>query len=140
MNPAKQIGFTLIELVIAVAIVGILASIAYPSYTESVRKSRRTAAKVTLTDAAARQERWFTENNAYTTDVNNLGGTGGTLKSDEDLYTITVATTPCGNTSCFTLTATAGGLQASDVKCTTFTLTNTGAKGYTGSGTRTDCW
>lgn len=139
MNRRKQAGFTLIEVVVAVAIVGILASIAYPSYTETMRKSRRADAKVVLTDAAAREERWFTENNAYTTNVNNLGGSGGTLYSEEGYYNITVSNAACGDTSCFMLTATpvAGGVQVSDTDCATLTLSHTGAKGSTGGG---NCW
>ena len=58
-------GFTLIELMIAVAIVGILAGIAYPSYQDSVRKSRRADAKGALLGFANAMERYFTENNSY---------------------------------------------------------------------------
>lgn len=58
-------GFTLIELMIAVAVVGILAAIAYPSYQDSVRKSRRADAKSALLDAA-HERTVFTENNQYT--------------------------------------------------------------------------
>ncbi len=69
----RQTGFTLIELMIAVAIVGILAAIAVPSYQESVMKSRRTDAKGALMSLANAMERHFTENNTYC----NAGGTGG---------------------------------------------------------------
>lgn len=58
-------GFTLIELMIAVAVIGILAAIAYPSYQDSIRKSRRADAKATLLQAAQWMERFYTENNRY---------------------------------------------------------------------------
>ena len=70
-------GFTLIELMITVAVVGILAAIAYPSYQDSIRKSRRADAKSALLDAAHRQERFFTENNQYTNVLVAPGGCTG---------------------------------------------------------------
>lgn len=62
-------GFTLIEIMVVVAIVGILAAIAYPAYTESVLKGRRGEAKGALLEAAGAEERYFTTNNIYTTDL-----------------------------------------------------------------------
>lgn len=129
-------GFTLIELLVAVAIVGILAAVAVPAYQESIKKSRRSDAKIALTNLAALQERWYSINNGYTTTVANVGGS----TSPEGFYTITLANTPCNNTTCFAATATAVGAQADDSKCTTFTLNQQGVKGFTGSGTSADCW
>lgn len=69
----KARGFTLIELMITVAIVAILAAIAYPSYQNSIKKSRRTEVKAAIQNVAAEQERFYYKSNAYTRDLRNLG-------------------------------------------------------------------
>jgi len=71
----KTCGFTLIELMIVVAIVGILASIAYPSYLDSVLKGRRAEGRAALTDLMQQQERYMTQNNTYFAFANNAGVT-----------------------------------------------------------------
>lgn len=134
----KENGFTLIEIMIAVAIVAIIAAVALPSYQEQIRKSRRSDAKIGLEKAAALQEQHRFTNNTYSGDVNDIGGTGGTLISPEGHYTIATSvvssSTGCSTDGfCFLLTATATGVQASDTDCATFTLTNTGTKTSTSS-------
>lgn len=139
----KPSGFTLIELMVAVAVVGILAAIAYPSYSSSVMKSRRTDAKAKLLEVAQRQERFYTERNTYTTTLADLGYPSGTLKSDNGHYTITAAASGgAGNTiaNSYTLTATPTGSQASDTKCGNFTLTHTNVKSVSGTSAAADCW
>ncbi|HEY8570196.1 type IV pilin protein [Microbulbifer sp.] len=136
----KQNGFTLIELMIVVAIIGIIAGIAYPSYMESVRKSNRADAKASLNDVAHRLQRCFTTYNAY----NNANCAvaeslkdGATLNSGESLYTISAVL----DATTYTLTAApvTGKSQASDSKCASLTLTNTGIRNATGS-LGADCW
>lgn len=133
-------GFTLIEVMIVVAILGILAGIAYPSYMESVRKSNRSDAKVGLSDVAQRLQRCFTAYSAYNnancgaaTAYNN----GASTATPEGFYSITAAI----NATTFTLTArpVAGTTQANDAKCTAFTLSHTGARGASGSDAD-NCW
>ncbi len=130
----KQIGFTLIELMIAVAIVGILATVAYPSYVEHMRKTRRTDAKSTLLERAQMLERCYTEYNAYNNSncpaVDNSDNTklaSAFASSKEGHYTISATTLTAKS---FTLRATpvAGGLQAND-KCGYLTYNHTGVKG-----------
>lgn len=73
INFKTSTGFTLIELMIVVAIVGILAAIAYPSYQEYVLRGNRSEAQALLNDAAARQERYYTQNNTYADTTAKLG-------------------------------------------------------------------
>ena len=122
----SQSGFTLIELMITVAIVGILASIAIPSYQDSVMKSRRADAKGALLGYANTMERHFTVNNTYVGAPTNPG---------TDYYDITVSTNPAATASTYTLNAAPKGAQVND-KCGTLTLTHTGVKGANAA----DCW
>ena len=66
-RPANQKGFTLIEVMIVVAIIGILAAVAYPSYVDSIRKGKRAEARAALMNLLQQQERYFTQNNTYET-------------------------------------------------------------------------
>ncbi len=97
-------GFTLVELMIVVAIAAILAAIAYPSYQDSIRKSRRTEAKTALENVAAEQEKYYYRNNAYTRDLTKLGYSGtagaGQKNTENGYYRIQVV--PDGTGSCGT--------------------------------------
>ena len=111
MNTMKQRGFTLVELVIVISLIGILAMIAIPAYTDSVTKARRTDGQTALMDLMVRQERYYTERNTYATDLSDLGVSSS---SPEGFYTLSAAACGAGITSCVLLTATAGTAQASD--------------------------
>ena len=130
----KQRAFTLIELMVTVAIIGILAGIAYPSYRDSVMKSRRADAQGALLAYANSMERYFTENNTYLTVSSTVVAP---TNAGTTYYTIAISTTTA---STYTINATPIGAQATD-KCGTLTLTSTGVKGYTGtSGIKALCW
>ena len=132
-------GFTLIEMLIAIAIIAIISAIAYPSYINSVQKSRRTDATTSLSEAAALQEKWYFQHNQYSNNMNDLGGSN----SREGFYSLSVDQ-PCGSANCFRLVATAVGAQSDDAKCKVFTLDNARAKlsfSDSAGGTATnDCW
>ncbi|MBU2869396.1 prepilin-type N-terminal cleavage/methylation domain-containing protein [Colwellia sp. E2M01] len=119
-------GFTLIELMITVAIVGILASIAYPSYTDYVTSSNRTEALRELVRIANLQEQFFVDSRAYTADLSNLNvGKSAVYETPSKHYKI--SSVVVGST--FTLTANAQGIQKkNDAGCIAIALTDTGSK------------
>ena len=129
----KPNGFTLIELMITVVIVGILASIAYPSYMSQVRKSRRSDAVQALSRLEQSQERWRANNTAYAPDLPSLGISSATTSGG--YYTLAITGTPTGTT--YTATAAGVGSQASDTNCTILTVTITNG---TATNTPTSCW
>ncbi|QJD28993.1 type IV pilin protein [Methylococcus geothermalis] len=128
-------GFTLIELMITVAIIGILAAIAYPSYKEHVIRTRRADGKAALLRAAAREELYFMDNKTYTSDVTKLGFAANG-KSDEGHYVISVT---AADANTFALQA-APQSPHTDALCGNLTLNALGVKGQSGSGSVADCW
>lgn len=154
-------GFTLIELMVVVAIIGILAGLAYPSYINHVQKTRRSEARMALTEIANRMEKFYSTCSTYPT-VYPAGLTGGAPPSDcnptnaagtgiayvattpEGNYALTVTDLADGNAKLATeykIVATAQAFQVKDTKCATLILDSTGAKKSTPTGAAgTDCW
>jgi type IV pilus assembly protein PilE len=136
-------GFTLIELMIVVAIIGILAAVAYPAYNSSVRKSRRADAKTALVDLAQREERFMSTANTYSNKPADLGYPTGTafpmsvLTGSKSYYTIDFSVAP--TTSKFAATATPVGDQLQD-KCGSYTIDQSGAQKVGGPASAADCW
>ena len=133
-------GFTLIELMITVAIIAILAAVALPSYQDYVRKSRRADAQSFLSEVVARQQHFLVDRRAYAvsiTDAPASNGLGVTIPANiSSYYTVTMATNNGASPPSFTVTGTPTGSQASE-KCGTLTINQSGTKTASGSGT---CW
>ncbi len=148
----RQPGFTLIELMIAVAIVAILAMVAVPSYQEHVRKGKRADGKAYLLDLVSRQERFYTQFSSYTGVLAKPSSCTGAAcglglsnaNSSDGYYSATVTVTPSGcsptGTLCTGFTLTATPASWTDSKCSTLTLTHTATKGTAGSETADYCW
>lgn len=126
-----QKGFTLVELMIAVAVIGILAAIAYPQYQQYVLRANRAEAQSIMMETAQFMERYFTTNGTYAgaallSDVSPQNSTGSARR-----YTIDFSVTP--SATAFTIRATRVGIQVND-SCGNLTLTHTGVQGPAG------CW
>lgn len=143
----RQRGVSLLELMIVVVIVGIIASIAFPSYTQFILRAKRTAAKSVILRVADRQEQFFADNKQYATTMTALGfatnpiaidengGITGTTSGDR-LYSVALGNP--GGTTTFTVQATPQLSMTRDTACGVMSMTHIGVKGN--SGAATDCW
>ena len=142
----RQYGINLIELMVVVAIVAILGAFAYPSYTQHVVDTKRTAGKNILMQVADRQQQFFMDNKAYAADLTNLGfGANPLIVGDdgrqvaagnESVYSVSLA-----NITATTFTATAAPLNGQldrDTDCGSLGLDQSGNRTRTGAAT--DCW
>ncbi|MBA3564136.1 MAG: type IV pilin protein [Gammaproteobacteria bacterium] len=132
-------GFTLIELMIALVIVAILASIAIPGYRNYILRTNRGDATAALLKIAAAQEKFYLQNDTYTTNLTDAPPDGlGIPTTENGLYDLAVG---AADTAGFTATATAiaGEAQASDDDCQTFTINQQGVRG-SDPGDVDVCW
>ena len=144
MNSQKSAGFSLIELMVVVAIIAILFGLALPSYREYVLRANRSVAQAELLEMAGRQEQFFVNNKTYTTSLTTLGypatyyvnREGAQTTSALAVYQMTISNT--GTATSFSLTATRRNGQTEDTDCGNLTLDNLGNKTASGSGDR--CW
>jgi type IV pilus assembly protein PilE len=129
-------GFSLLELMIVVAIIGILVMIAYPSYQMHVMKSRRTEAKTGLLALAQAQEEYRADRNEYADSLTNLKE-ATQIRAERTFYSFSLSRpTPLT----FTLTARPVGAQLDDTQCPVFTLDQAGQKTPPRDPGLPDCW
>lgn len=130
-NQRKNLGFTLMELMITVAIVGILATVAYPSYTDFVLRANRSEAQRELMRFASLQEQVFIDKRAYAADMTGLGESSATIRTESKNYLIRVINP---TTTTFTLRAIAKNNQVKDTDCPRLNIDHVGNK------TPASCW
>ncbi|HUO79495.1 MAG TPA: type IV pilin protein [Steroidobacteraceae bacterium] len=149
-RPDRARGFTLIELVVAMLVAALLATLALSSYSSQVRKGRRVEAKTALLDLAGREERELSATNAYSTVAANLGYAGVfPVVVGSGYYQVSVAVPDpnnipaAGQPPTFLLTATPLGTQLQDTQCQTFTVNSQGtqkALDNGGADNTANCW
>lgn len=148
MHKKKAQGFTLVELLITIAILGLLVVVALPAYRESVLRSNRSDAQITLNRLATLQEQYYFRTNQYTDDFANLidGATSGVpIDSNEGHYSISVDTnaTATDPATTWTMTAEAQPDQAADTACNKIILNSMGVKTAERADTTAnneECW
>lgn len=137
-------GFTLIELMIVVAVVAILAAIALPAYQKQIMQSRRTSAKTALFDVTSREEKLYSVTNQYSSTLTDLGYTATTTlsvpSSSAAYYSVQVnltgTTTPGTN---YTAVAKPINSQSGDA-CGSYSVTDLGVESNSGGSQTTGCW
>lgn len=135
-------GFTILELLTVVAIIGVISMVAFPSYQNYVRKGKRAEGRIALLTAVQMEERYFTTNNTYTATLSAAGilSYSGTNASSA-AYTITIVPAAGGIATGFTAKATPTG-NFVDTECNILTISQLGTKSME-SATQTDpskCW
>lgn len=140
MKRLKHQGFTLIELMITVAVVAILASVAYPSYINYIVRANRSAAQSFMYAVANKQEQYILNARTYANDLTSLNIAVPAEVSPN--YTVTVTANMAATPPSYTVTATPIGSQLSrDTKCGTLTLDGAGTKTKSGTAaTDAECW
>lgn len=133
---SSNYGFTLIEVMIAVAVVAIIASIAFPAYRDQLEKGRRADGKALLTNMTQQLERCYTKFGRY----NNAGCSvqnGDSINSEDAFYSVNVAGVAA---TTYSLTAVPQGVQAADTTCANLTIDQAGQQTYSGTGVVSQCW
>lgn len=132
-------GFTLIEVLVAIAILGILATIAIPAYTEHLARGRRAEGRAALLATLQQEERFFASNNVYTA---NLAANGFTTTSGENAgnahYDLSAAA--CAGSTAAACVVVSATPRLADARCGTLTVSTAGARGSSVAGAAAQCW
>jgi type IV pilus assembly protein PilE len=145
---APSRGFSLIELMIAVAILAIIMTVALPSFMDSIRKSRRSEGFAAIAAVQQAQERWRAGRTTYADDLSSAwpstptgtGGLGIPTTTANGRYTLSVGTTGVGYARSYTITATAAGSQDADLRCALLAARQLDGQLTYGSGTTSVDW
>jgi type IV pilus assembly protein PilE len=141
-NKKTSAGFTLVELIIAVAIIGILAGVALPNYLEHLKRGKRSAAESFMLTLSNKQEQQMLNTRCYFSYPTDATCTPPTVTVPSEVqinYTVTITASMTSTPPGYTITA-APTAAFSDPKCGTLTYTNTGAKDASGTLGATSCW
>ena len=143
----RQVGVTMLELLVVVGIIAIVSAVAFPSYTQYIVNTKRTVATSALLQVAERQQQFFIDNKQFTNDLTDLGFAASPLVLDEN-GSSTVATDGdavysigLSNVTATTYTITAAPLHGQgsrDTHCASFSVDQSGARANSGGGN--DCW
>lgn len=130
MDMSRNSGFTLIELMVVLLIVGILSAVAVPTYRQYVIRAQRTEAKTALLQLAANQERHYLQNNTYTDDLALLGFATGV--SENAVYTLSVPIADAATFQAIAVPTPGGGRNdvdmSQDEACARYTIDNAGQR------------